>query len=104
MGLMTRLKTATLLIFEEINTPSGALKKIWKDVKEIKISIHKVDDFYNTQGFKHLDVTHVGLTFEREIYSKKNRIKINDYLYEILNTDNSYRLTHLTLKEIKQVG
>lgn len=99
MALMTKLKKATLLEFSEEQTPSGVYKKTWKKVKDIKIAIHKVDDFYNPQGYKHVEVTHVGLTFERGIKTKQNRIRLNNIEYEVLNCDNSHRLTHMTLKE-----
>ena len=99
MSLMTDLKEATLMTFKSVSTPSGATKKAWSDVRNIKIAIHKVDEFYNSQGFKHSEVTHIGLTFERDIQARKNRILINNVQYEILNVDNSHRLTHLTLKE-----
>lgn len=99
MSLMTDLKQATLTTFTSVSTPSGATKKTWSDVKTIKIAIHKVDEFYNPQGFKHSEVTHIGLTFERDIQARKNRITLNNVQYEILNIDNSHRLTHLTLKE-----
>ena len=99
MSLMTDLEQATLMTFKSVSTPSGATKKAWSDVKNIKIAIHKVDEFYNPQGFKHSEVTHIGLTFERDIQARKNRILINNVQYEILNVDNSHRLTHLTLKE-----
>jgi len=96
---MTNFKQATLTTFKSVSTPSGATKKAWSDVRNIKIAIHKVDEFYNPQGFKHSEVTHIGLTFERDIQARKNRILINNVQYEILNVDNSHRLTHLTLKE-----
>lgn len=99
MGLMTNLRQAILTTFKSVSTPSGATKKAWSDVRNIKIAIHKVDEFYNPQGFKHSEVTHIGLTFERDIQARKNRILINNVQYEILNVDNSHRLTHLTLKE-----
>lgn len=99
MSLMTDLKEATLMTFKSVTTPSGATKKTWKEEKPIKIAIHKVDEFYNPQGFKHSEVTHIGLTFERNIQARKNRITLNNVQYEILNVDNSHRLTHLTLKE-----
>ena len=99
MSLMTNLKQATLTTFTSVSTPSGATKKARSDVKTIKIAIHKVDEFYNPQGFKHSEVTHIGLTFEKDIQARKNRILINNVQYEILNVDNSHRLTHLTLKE-----
>ena len=88
MSLMTNFKQATLMTFKSVSTPSGATKKTWQEEKPIKIAIHKVDEFYNPQGFKHSEVTHIGLTFER-----------NNVQYEILNVDNSHRLTHLTMKE-----
>lgn len=99
MSLMTNFKEATLMTFKSVSTPSGATKKTWQEEKTIKIAIHKVDEFYNPQGFKHSEVTHIGLTFERNIQARKNRILINNVQYEILNVDNSHRLTHLTLKE-----
>jgi hypothetical protein len=99
MSLMTNFKEATLMTFKSVPTPSGATKKTWQEEKTIKIAIHKVDEFYNPQGFKHSEVTHIGLTFERNIQARKNRILINNVQYEILNVDNSHRLTHLTLKE-----
>lgn len=99
MSLMTNFKEATLMTFKSVPTPSGATKKTWQEEKTIKIAIHKVDEFYNPQGFKHSEVTHIGLTFERDIQARKNRILINNVQYEILNVDNSHRLTHLTLKE-----
>ena len=99
MSLMTNFKEATLMTFKSVSTPSGATKKTWQEEKTIKIAIHKVDEFYNPHGFKHSEVTHIGLTFERDIQARKNRILINNVQYEILNVDNSHRLTHLTLKE-----
>lgn len=99
MSLMTNFKEATLMTFKSVPTPSGATKKTWQEEKTIKIAIHKVDEFYNPQGFKHSEVTHIGLTFEKDIQARKNRILINNVQYEILNVDNSHRLTHLTLKE-----
>ena len=99
MSLMTNFKEATLMTFKSVPTPSGATKKTWQEEKTIKIAIHKVDEFYNPQGFKHSEVTHIGLTFERNIQARKNRITLNNVQYEILNVDNSHRLTHLTLKE-----
>lgn len=99
MSLMTNFKEATLMTFKSVPTPSGATKKTWQEEKTIKIAIHKVDEFYNPQGFKHSEVTHIGLTFERNIQARKNRVLINNIQYEILNVDNSHRLTHLTLKE-----
>lgn len=99
MSLMTDLKQATLMTFKSVSTPSGATKKTWQEEKTIKIAIYKVDEFYNPKGFKHSEVTHIGLTFEKDIQAKKNRILINNVQYEILNVDNSHRLTHLTLKE-----
>ena len=99
MSLMTNLRQATLTIFTSVSTPSGATKKTWQEEEIIKIAIHKVDEFYNPQGFKHSEVTHIGLTFERNIQARKNRITLNNVQYEILNVDNSHRLTHLTLKE-----
>ena len=85
MSLMTNFKEATLMSFKSVSTPSGATKKTWQEEKPIKIAIHKV--------------AHIGLTFERNIQAKKNRIMLNNTQYEILNVDNSHRLTHLTLKE-----
>lgn len=99
MSLMTNFKQATLTTFKSVSTPSGATKKMWQEAGVIKIAIHKVDEFYNPQGFKHSEVTHIGLTFERNIQARKNRIMLNNTQYEILNVDNSHRLTHLTLKE-----
>ena len=97
--IKTKFKEATLMTFKSVSTPSGATKKTWQEEKTIKIAIHKVDEFYNPQGFKHSEVTHIGLTFERNIQARKNRITLNNVQYEILNVDNSHRLTHLTLKE-----
>ena len=84
MSILTDLKDAKLLV----------------DQKDIKISIHKISEYYNPYGFKNVEVTHIGLTFERGIFSKKHRIRLNSVVYEVVSSDDSYRLTHLTLKEL----
>lgn len=100
MSILTDLNDAKLLVLEGVKTPSGATKKSWVDNKDIKISIHKVSEFYNPYGLKNIEVTHIGLTFERGIFSKKHRIRLNGVVYEVVSSDDTHRLTHLTLKEL----
>ena len=70
MSILTDLKDAKLLVLEGVKTPSGATKKSWVDNKDIKISIHKISEYYNPYGLKNIEVTQSGLTFERGMFSK----------------------------------
>ncbi|WP_089966494.1 hypothetical protein [Clostridium gasigenes] len=81
-------------------SPSGAERNEWKDVKEILVAIYKTNDTLNTQSIRYNASSHTGLTFSKDIKEGINRLVENNVVYEVTSANPKGRLNSLLLKVV----
>lgn len=100
MSINSEMKKVKLQVKEKVESPSGAEKIIWKDVKDTLVAIYKTNDTLNTQSIKYNSSSHTGLTFNKEIKESVNRLVDNEVVYEVVGANPKGRLNSLLLKVV----
>lgn len=101
MSINSEMKKVKLQLKEKIESPSGAEKFIWKDVKDTLVAIYKTNDTLNTQSIRYNSSSHTGLTFNKEIKEGINRLIDNDIVYEVISANPKGRFNTLLLRVVE---
>ncbi|MEG1495271.1 MAG: hypothetical protein RR406_03125 [Bacilli bacterium] len=100
MSINSEMKKVKLQVKEKVESPSGAEKFIWKDVKDTLVAIYKTNDTLNTQSIKYNSSSHTGLTFNKNIKEGINRLIDNEVVYDVVGANPKGRLNSLLLKVV----
>jgi len=84
----------------ESNSPSGAIKEEWKDIKTIDVALYLTDDMKYTQSLRYNESSHIGLTFFKDIDKNENRLRLGNITYTITKVNPKSKLTTLLLKVV----
>ncbi len=100
MSVVTDMKPIMLQGKVKVESPSGAIRYEWQDVKSIDVVLYLTDDMKYTQSIKYNSSSHVGLTFFKDIDKNSNRLKLGDTIYDITKVNSKGRFTTLLLKVV----
>lgn len=101
MSINRDMRPCRLEVNSPVQTASGIKKPQWADVGEIMVAVYQTDQAvrYGSETYK--ETTHIGLTFERQIKAKKNRIIKDGVTYLVLSNDPQGRMAQLALKVVE---
>ncbi|MHC1723982.1 MAG: hypothetical protein AB9836_12355 [Aminipila sp.] len=100
MSINQEMRPLMLQMRKEGESPTGAAKNEWEDVKPIEVAIYKTNSTLNTQNVRYNESSHTGLTYEKQIEENLYRLFDGKRVYDITLADTKNRLTTLLLKEI----
>lgn len=100
MSVITDMKPIILQEKGESNSPSGAEKEEWKDIKTIDLALYLTNDMKYTQSVRYNESTHTGITFYKGLDKHTNRFKDGSTIYTITKLNERGRLTTLLLKVV----
>lgn len=102
MSVNSKMVETKVFKLQEIESPSGAKKSSWIELKDsIYMSIYQSSQFVSKDRYRHTDTTHSAVTHCRYLKANKFRLIQNGVKFEILDVDNSHRLSQLSLKEVE---
>lgn len=100
MSVITDMKPIILQEKVKIESPSGAIKEEWKDIKTIDLALYLTNDMKYTQSVRYNESTHTGITFYKGLDKHINRFKDGSTIYTITKLNERGRLTTLLLKVV----
>lgn len=100
MSIVTDMKPIMIQEKVKSNSPSGAEKEEWQDVKSIDVALYLTDDMKYTQSVRYNESTHTGITFYKGLDKHTNRFKDGSIIYTIIKLNERGRLTTLLLKVV----
>lgn len=102
MSVNSKMVSTKVFKLEEVETPSGAKKSSWLEQKDrIYMSIYQASQFVSKDKFRHTETTHNAVTYCKYLEAGKFRLIQDDRKFEVLDVDNSHRLSQLSLKEVR---
>jgi len=104
VSVITDMKPIILQEKVKIESPSGAIKDGWQDVKSIDVALYLTDDMKYTQSVRYNESSHIGLTFYKDIDKNKNRLRLDNIIYTITKANPKGRYTTLLLKVVDTNG
>ncbi|WP_312647569.1 phage head completion protein [Aminipila sp.] len=100
MSINQEMRPLMLQKRKDGESPTGAVKYEWEDVKTIDVAVYKTNSTLNTQNVRYNESSHTGLTYEKEVEENLYRLVDGERVYDITLADTKNRLTSLLLKEI----
>lgn len=102
MSVNSKMVPTKVFKLKEIESPSGAKKSSWLEQKDrIYMSIYQASQFVSKDKYRHTETTHNAVTHCKYLESGKFRLVQDDRKFEVLDVDNSHRLSQLSLKEVR---
>lgn len=102
MSVNSKMVSTKVFELKEIESPSGAKKSSWLEQKDrIYMSIYQASQFVSKDKYRHTETTHNAVTHCKYLESGKFRLIQDDRKFEVLDVDNSHRLSQLSLKEVR---
>lgn len=85
---------------ENVRSPSGAPKEIWKQVGVITAALYKMNDRIQYGSERYNQVSHMAQTYEKNLKSGLYQIRRDGRTYDITDTNPDGRMAVLLLKEV----
>lgn len=102
MSVNSKMKKSTVLKLEEVESPSGAKKSKWVEMTDkINIAVYQTNQFVSKDRYRNTETTHTALTHNKQLKAGKFRLVQDNKKFEILDVDDSHRLSQLSLKEVE---
>ena len=105
MSINSRMQYVELQVKEEVQATSGQFKEQWITVDEILMSISpKEDRIYRNNTLEVVDSRHMGITYYKGIKKGKNRIKLEDSIFNVESVNDAIVKSIIILREIEPSG
>ncbi len=105
MSVNSKMKYVDLQSFDEVQKPSGQFKEEWISKKKIYMAIFSREDrIYRSNTIELSEGTHIGITYTKGLVKGKNRIKVDDSIYNITSVNDDALRSVVVLKEVQPSG